>query len=194
MRREEHRAGDDQRVLVFLAELLPERDVGEDALVRLEILLVADLDFGVGCAAWPAARLGAGVVRAGSRDRRQLLAVGGVRLATGCVACRCDRRLCRRLLVGDLGERQHVGFDHAQRRLRAQLAAQQPHRLEVRVHVLGAAGDEAGDEHALERRHVHLRLDRRLDRDLVEVRAGRRRAQHEQPSEASDRCGVSCGH
>ena len=41
-RREEHGAGDDQRVLVFLAELLPERDVGEDALVLLEVLLVAD--------------------------------------------------------------------------------------------------------------------------------------------------------
>ena len=40
---EQHRAGDDQRVLVFLADLLPEVDVGEDALERLEILLVADM-------------------------------------------------------------------------------------------------------------------------------------------------------
>ena len=86
------------------------------------------------------------------------------------------------LFARELDERQHVGVDHAQRRLRAELAAQQPHRLEIRVHVLGAAGEEAGDQHALERRDVHLRLDGRLDRDLVEVRA---RAQRERKREAS---------
>src|SRR4249920_2212180 len=44
-RREKNGARDDQRVLVFLTELLPERRVGEDALVLLEILLAADLGF-----------------------------------------------------------------------------------------------------------------------------------------------------
>src|SRR6185295_14980227 len=35
VRGEQHRAGDDEGVLVFLADLLPEVDVGEDALERL---------------------------------------------------------------------------------------------------------------------------------------------------------------
>ena len=75
------------------------------------------------------------------------------------------------LFLARCRERQDFGFDHAQLRLRAQLAAEEPHRFEVRVDVVGAAADEAGDEHALERRHVHLRLDGRFDRDLVEAGA-----------------------
>jgi hypothetical protein len=43
VRREQHRAGDDQRVLIFLADLLPVRNIGEEAFVRLQILLVFDL-------------------------------------------------------------------------------------------------------------------------------------------------------
>ena len=43
MRREQHRAGDDQRVLVFLADALPVGGVGEQALVRLEIFFVLDI-------------------------------------------------------------------------------------------------------------------------------------------------------
>src|SRR4029453_6453142 len=41
-RREEDCARDDERALIFLALLLPERHVGKDALVAFEILLVAD--------------------------------------------------------------------------------------------------------------------------------------------------------
>src|SRR5262249_60722539 len=40
---EEHRAGDDQGILEFLADPLPVRGVGEQPLVRLEILLVLDI-------------------------------------------------------------------------------------------------------------------------------------------------------
>ena len=42
MRREQHRAGDDQRLLIFFADLLPVFDVREQALVRLEILFFLD--------------------------------------------------------------------------------------------------------------------------------------------------------
>src|SRR5712691_4065421 len=42
VRREHHRTGDDQRILVLLANLLPVLDVREDVLVRLEILGVLD--------------------------------------------------------------------------------------------------------------------------------------------------------
>ena len=102
----------------------------------------------------------AGWRAAGRRRRRR---DGGGRSAA--------RRRWPCLVGGDLGERQDFGLDHAQRRLRSQLAAEQPHRLEVRIDVVGAAADEAGDQHAPERRHVHLRLDRRFDRHLVEVGA-----------------------
>ena len=42
LRREQHRAGDDQRLLIFLADPLPVRDVREDVLIRLEIFLVVE--------------------------------------------------------------------------------------------------------------------------------------------------------
>ena len=42
MRAEQDRAGDDQRVLIFLADLLPEVDVREDAFERLQILFILD--------------------------------------------------------------------------------------------------------------------------------------------------------
>src|SRR5262249_30991849 len=41
--REEHRAGHDERVLVFLADALPVRGVGEQPLVGLEIFLFFDV-------------------------------------------------------------------------------------------------------------------------------------------------------
>ena len=68
-------------------------------------------------------------------------------------------------------QRHHVGVDHPERRLVAELTAQQADRFLIRVEVLVAAGHEAGDEDALERRHVQLRLDRRFDRDLERVGA-----------------------
>ena len=51
------------------------------------------------------------------------------------------------------------------------------------VDVLAAAGHEADDQDALERRDVHLRLDGRLDRNLVVIGAARERddAAHAQP-------------
>ncbi len=82
----------------------------------------------------------ASVGRFGLRRLGRLLAVGSAARATAAAA-----RLALGLFLGDLGERQHFGFDDAQRRLRAQLAAQQPHGFEVRVDVVGAAADEAGD-------------------------------------------------
>ncbi len=75
------------------------------------------------------------------------------------------------LILRDLDERHRVGVDHAQRRLRAQLAPQQAHRFLVGVELVVAAGDEAGDEHALERGHVELGPDRRFDRDLEQLAA-----------------------
>jgi hypothetical protein len=47
------------------------------------------------------------------------------------------------LFVGQFQQRQHVGVDHAERGLRAELAAEQANGLEVGVHVLGSAGEEA---------------------------------------------------
>ena len=163
VRREHHRAGDDQRLLIFLADLLPVLDVGEEGLVRLEILLFLDRGSLSGVAACGASPFGSAF------DSLFPL-------------CRpCLRRswpappsLPARLVLGrDFHQRQHVGIDDAQLGLGAQLTAQQARRLEVAVDVVGAAGDEAGDEHALKRRHIELRLDRRLDRNLVVVRASR---------------------
>ena len=114
----------------------------------------------------------------GSRSFSFLISVGSAqRLAPARSARRRRRRRVGRaaprrrvrglvLVLRDLDERHDVGVDDPQRRLRAQLAAQQPDRFLVGVDVVGAAGDEAGDQHALERRDVQLRLDRRLDRDL----------------------------
>ena len=62
-----------------------------------------------------------------------------------------------------------------------------------RVHVVAAAADEAGDQHALESRHVHLRLDRRFDRDLVKPRAPCE-CEPAGDDEATCRCDASCGH
>ena len=44
---------------------------------------------------------------------------------------------------------------------------------QVGVDILVGAGDEAGDEDALARRHIQLRLDRRFKRGLVNGRAAR---------------------
>src|SRR6185503_18828735 len=69
VRREHHRAGDDQRVLIFLADLLPVLDVREDVLVRLEVLGVLD---------------GRGLV--GRRGLRRLAARLGLRLCLAFLA------------------------------------------------------------------------------------------------------------
>ena len=66
-------------------------------------------------------------------------------------------------------QRQYVGVHDAQIRFHPQLAAEQPHRLHVAVHIVGAAREKAGDEDALERRHVELGRDRGFDRNLVEA-------------------------
>ena len=72
----------------------------------------------------------------------------------------------------DFRERQYVSFDHAQARPRPQLAAEQAYGLEIRVHVVRAAGDEADDMDALEGRDVECRLNGRFDRNLVAGDAG----------------------
>ena len=95
------------------------------------------------------------------------------------------------LIRREFDERKHVRLDHAQAGFGSQLAAKQPHRLEVGVDIVGAAADESGDEHAAKCRHVHLRREGRLDRHLEEIGA----AAHEcEQRETSDRCGASRGH
>src|SRR4029453_7441690 len=80
-----------------------------------------------------------------------------------------------RLILRDLDQRKNVGVDDFERGFGAQLAAQQPHGFLVGVDVFAAAGDEAGDEHSLERRDIQLGLNRRLDRDLqITCAAGKR--------------------
>ena len=140
MRREQHGAGDDERILIFLADALPVVRVGEDVLVGLQVFLVPDL-VGLQCFA-----------RLGSRAGRLTL-----------------RPAVRR----DVHQRKHVGIDHAQVRLHAQLASQQANRLEIAIDIVGAAGEEAGDEDALKRRHVELGGDWRFNRNLVEAGASR---------------------
>ena len=77
MRREQHRAGDDQRVLIFLADRLPVRDVGEQPLVRLEILLVLD------ASAAAAASASAGPAPVAAPLPADVAAAGVVRSAVG---------------------------------------------------------------------------------------------------------------
>jgi hypothetical protein len=69
--------------------------------------------------------------------------------------------------------------------------------LEVRIDIVAAAADEARDQHALERADVHLRLDRRLDRDLVEPRTAHEadaRGERGDQDDLTCRCGASYGH
>ena len=95
MRCEENRAGDDERILVLLADLLPEVGVGEHLLVRLEILLFPDPR---GRAIW-----------------RRLASSG----RCWCWFSRGWLGRARRigelgnLLLCDLDERQRLGIDHA---------------------------------------------------------------------------------
>src|SRR6185503_7176780 len=91
----------------------------------------------------------------------------------------------------DILQREYIGVDDAQLRLRPQLAAKQPRGFQVSVHVLGAARDEAGDEHALKCRHIQLRADGRLDRDLERVSAGDR---HQHRGETTEQTNASCDH
>ena len=112
-------------------------------------------------AAWSLPPAGAGAVEAGLFSFTGATTMSSV--GVGCFV----------LLLRDVDERHHVGVDDLERRLGAQLAAQQPHGFLVGVDVVAAAGDEAGDEHALERRYIQLRLDRRFDRNLVGVGAAR---------------------
>ena len=147
LRHEEDRAGDDQRVLILLADPPPVGGVREETLVGLEVLLV--LDF----------------LRQ-REGQRGAIQVGG---RPG-VARYLERWRRLVLILRDLAQLHDVGVDDSERRLRAKLAAQQPDRLLVRIDVVGAAGDESGDQHALECRDVELRLDGRLDRDLEVAR------------------------
>ena len=96
-----------------------------------------------------------------------------------------DLDWCRRVFVlagcvtsraafkGDFDQRKDITIDDPQVRFVSQLAAQQARGLEVPINILGAAGDEARHQDAVERRHVELWTDRRLQWDLVVVRAGR---------------------
>src|SRR5581483_788123 len=244
LRREEDGAGDDQRLLEFLAELLPVGGVGKDALVGRQVLLVLDArgelhiiaraargtrlrrwlralrrrlrravaatlvtavgatlvaaiaairagGFAVSAATVAAARggflraAGAGAVRQRGADRN---GPAGRRddVARGVTRNRRARRAMlgqrfARLILRDLRQREHVRFDHAQVGPSPKLAAQQAYRLEIRIHIVRAAGDEPDHVDALERRHVELRLDRRFDRNLVEV-GTRGRGQRQYPT------------
>ena len=93
---------------------------------------------------------------------------------------------CARLLPGELGERQRLGFDHAQAAFLSKLAAEQAHGFEIGVDLFITAGDEAGNEDALKRRDVQLGLDRRFDGDFEVARAPGERADERQ-EQATDR-------
>ena len=159
MRREEHGAGHDERVLVLLANLLPVGGVREQPLVRFEILLLFDL-------------LRQQQRRAGWMLLALTVAVG----AAGCGVTRSVEVATRhpRLILCDVHERQDVCVDDSQRRLGAKLAAEQTNRFLVRIDILGAAGHEAGHEHALKWRNVQLWLNGCFDRDFVVVGPARR--------------------
>ena len=94
-------------------------------------------------------------------------------------------------LCGDIHERQNIRIDHAELRLRTQLATQQARGFKITVHVLGATGDEPGNEHALKCRNIQLGPDGRFDRDLEGVRAGRGQQNCHETTECSYR---SCDH
>ena len=82
-------------------------------------------------------------------------------------------------LGGHFHQREDVDIDDAQVRLRAQLAAQQSCGFEIAVDFVAAAGEEPGDEHALEGADVELGADRRFDGDLVVAGAGGRQGDRE---------------
>ena len=94
-------------------------------------------------------------------------------------------------LCGDIHERQNIRIDHAELRLRTQLATKQARGFKVTVHVLGATGDEPGNEHALKCRNIQLGPDGRFDRDLERVRAGRGQ---QNDDETTERLDGSCDH
>ena len=89
------------------------------------------------------------------------------------------------------GERKDIRLNHAETRLRSQLAAQEPHRFEIRIDIVGAAADEPCDEHTAKCRDVHLGREGRLDRHLEEIGARARKCEQD---ETSDRCDASRGH
>ncbi len=106
-------------------------------------------------------------------------------------AAGADPPLARRS-IDFVHQRHHVGVDDLQLGLGPELAAEQTRGLGVGVDGLRAAAEEPGDEHALERRDVELRLDRRLDGNLVEAQAAGRCQRDD--GEASDRGGGFGGH
>ena len=120
------------------------------------------------------------------RDRRAGVAARTSDCSRAPARPRSSRALARLVLfLRDVDQRHDVGVDHLERRFRAELAAQQADRFLVRVDVFGAAGDEAGDEHALKRRDIQLRLDRRFDRDFEVVGAARATRERRARSAAS---------
>ena len=167
VRRKVDGAGQDQRVLVLLAEVAPEPDVREDRLVALQVFFAHRI-VGVD-------ELGVRGFLGGRGPVGRLLAAAGL-----------GPLPCASLLGGDVEQRQDVGVDDLQVRVAAQLAAEQPRRLEVGVHVFRAAGDEAGDQHALELRDVQLRRQGRLDGDVIE---GRARGEQAEGADASESFG-----
>ena len=127
MRREQHPAGDDHRVLIFLADLFPVIGVGEDVLVRLEIFF----------------RFEGGGFRLLARIRRG------------------TRGLALRAAVHrHVHQRQYVGVHDAQIRFHPQLAAEQPHRLHVAVHIVGAARESVNRQLQAWRKEAILDLQR----------------------------------
>ena len=119
-------------------------------------------DLGFGAAARRGCGAGAGCGRHGARRATPSARPSATfRGRTGAVSPSADGRAGGRGLPSPCRppsrQRQDVRFDHPQTGLRAQLASQETNGFEVGIDVFGAAADEARDEHAAERRHVHLR-------------------------------------
>jgi hypothetical protein len=169
VRQEQNGTGDDERLLMLVADLLPVLGVAEDAGVRFEAALVG--------------------------DRRKLARFGCLsRWLSGC-AGRVTVLGGRNILERALGDGDGVGIDHAEDVLGPELAAKQPHRLHVRVHVVAGAGEEAGHIDALEGRDVQLGRNRRFNGDfgVTAATTAGERADDDQ-AKAGDRLSESHGH
>jgi hypothetical protein len=90
-------------------------------------------------------------------------------------------------------ERHRIGVNHAQTRLAAKLAAQQPDGFEICVDGVTPARHESDNEYTREGGDVELGLNRRLDGNLHETRTAR----DDKCGQGEDAKGFSgglCGH
>ena len=167
VRREQHRAGDDQRVLVLLADLLPVVDVGEDAARSGSRSFSSRI-----CCAW---RLRAARLRGGRRR-------GRLRRGRPAAPWRSRRSsalapaVARRRVLAALPRPVPAAAARRHRSRAATTSMRSWLRSRRTVSRLASTSSEPpamkpAIEHALERRDVHLGLDGRLDRHLVEARA-----------------------